>query len=82
MAWVPIANLFLICKIINVPYWYLLGYLLGFIPYYIGTICSLVLLGFFWFKIAQARGKPGWVGILVCFPLVGLVVMGYLAFSE
>jgi len=80
-AWVPIANAFLMCKIASLSYWWLLGFFAGLIPY-IGILASLLLSGYFWYRMALARNKPGWVGILVCIPLAGLVIMGYLAFSE
>ncbi len=81
LAWIPIAQWFLTCKIAGAPYWWLLGIPLGFIPY-IGVIINVALFGTLWFKVAQARNKPGWVGVLTCFPLIGTIFMGYLAFSE
>ncbi len=32
--------------------------------------------------VAERRGKPSWVGILILLPFVGLLVPAYLAFSE
>ncbi len=32
--------------------------------------------------VADNRGKPAWVGILMLIPLVNFVVPGYLAFSQ
>ena len=81
MAWVPIANLFLMCKIGKVPYVYLFFILGGFIPI-IGLFFTLGFSVFIWYKIALARNKPGWIGVLCFIPLVNFVIMGYLAFSE
>ncbi|MDD5512779.1 MAG: DUF5684 domain-containing protein, partial [Candidatus Omnitrophica bacterium] len=81
LAWVPIGNLFLMCKIAGQSYWLLLIFLASFLPI-IGGLVNLGLFGFFWFKIAEARGKPGWMGILCVLPLVNLVMMGVIAFSE
>ena len=81
MAWVPIANLFLMCKIASISYWFLLILLLTFIPF-LGFLTSIAFTGFVWHKIALARGKEGWIGILTCIPIVGLITMGYLAFSD
>ncbi len=81
LAWVPIGNLFLMCKIGSLSYLWLLGLLLGFLPL-VGVFFSLALFGYVWYRIALACKKPGWLGILGCLPIVNLVVMGYLAFSE
>jgi len=81
LAWIPIANLFLMCKIAGLSYWWLLIIFAGFIPI-IGVLTSLAFTGFLWYRIALVRNKPGWLGILCFVPLVNLVVMGYLAFSD
>lgn len=81
LAWIPIGNLFLMCKIGDLSYWWLLGFLAGLIPF-IGVIATLVLSGYIWYRIAINRNKAGWIGAITCLPLVGLVTMGYLAFSE
>ena len=81
LAWIPIANLFLMCKIADLSYFWLFALFLLFVPIIGGMLVSA---GFvvIWYKIAQARGKPGWLGIITIVPLANLVVMGYLAFSE
>ncbi len=81
LAWVPVGNLFLMCKIAKINYLWLLLLLLVFIPT-LGLLVNLALGGFLWFKIAQARNKSGWLGILAVVPIVGLAVFAYLAFSE
>ncbi len=81
LAWIPIANLFLMCKIASLSYWWLLILLTAFIPV-VGPLANLGFAAYLWYNIALARNKPGWIGILTCLPLAGLVVMGYLAFSE
>ncbi len=85
MAWIPIANLFLACKIGNVRYVWLLLLLTGFVPIlgaFLAPICDLFLFGFIWFRIALARGKEGWIGVITIIPVVGFFTMGYLAFSK
>lgn len=85
MAWIPIANLFLMCRIGGVQYIWLLLLLVSFIPLlgrFLGPICDLVLFGFLWYRIALARAKPGWIGAITVIPIVGLFTMGYLAFSK
>lgn len=74
LAWIPIANLYLMCMIADKPAWWML---LCFIPY--ANIIFIVIL---WMGIADARGKPAWVGLLTLLPVVQFVVWGYLAFSD
>ncbi len=81
LAWIPVANLFLMCKIAGISYWWLLLILGSFIPV-LGFVCAMFLTGFLWYKIAIARNKPGWTGALVIIPLVNFFIMGYLAFSD
>ena len=81
LAWIPIANYFLMCKIAKVSYWWLLILLGAFIPY-VGAISITAFMIFLWYKIAISVNKPGWMGVLTIIPLVNLVIMGYLAFSK
>ena len=73
-AWVPILNIYLMCKIAGKPGWWLI---LFFIP-----IVNLVIFIIVGMAIAQKRGKPGWLGIAWIIPGIGLVVQGYLAFAD
>jgi len=85
MAWIPVANLFLMCNIGYVRYIWLFLLLSGFVPLIgsvLGPICDLLLFGFIWYKIALARGKEGWIGAITVIPVVGLFAMSYLAFSK
>jgi hypothetical protein len=45
-------------------------------------IVSIVIFIIVWMAIAEARGKPGWWGILLIVPVVGIIVPGYLAWSD
>ena len=80
-AWVPILNLILMLKIAGLSYYWLGGFLLGLIPI-VGNIFVLAISAYIWYKIALVRNKPGWLGILACLPIVNLVIIGYLAFSD
>lgn len=75
LAWIPIANIYLMIKIAGKPGWWLL--LILFIP-----LVNLILFIILWMKIAEARGKPGWLGILFLIPIVNLILPGYLAFTD
>jgi len=85
MAWIPIANLFLMCKIGKLDYKWLLLLLVLFVPLigpFFGPLCALFWTAFAWYKIALARGKEGWIGAITVIPAVGFFTMGYLAFSK
>lgn len=85
MAWIPVANLFLMCKIGKLDYKWLLLLLVPFVPLigtFFGPICALFWTAFAWYKIAIARGKEGWIGAITIIPVIGLFTMGYLAFSR
>lgn len=51
--------------------------ILFFIPL-VNIVVSIII----WMKIAEMRGKPSWLGILWIIPPIGLIVVGYLAFSD
>lgn len=82
LAWIPVGNLYLMTQVANVPWWTLLVILIAWIP----VVGSLALLGVYiwwWWKIAEARKKPGWWGLMaVLIPVVNLVFMGMIAWSE
>jgi hypothetical protein len=74
LAWFPIANIYLMCKIAGRPAWWTL---LFFIP-----LENLVIAIIVWMGIAKARNKPGWLGILMLLPIVNLIIPGILAFTD
>lgn len=74
LAWIPIANLYLMYLIAKPAIWW---FILLFIPY-----ANIVAMAFIWMGIAEARKKPKWLGLLMLLPVANLVVMGYLAFSK
>jgi hypothetical protein len=74
LAWIPFANLYLMCVIAGKPGWWLILLLIPFLNIIIGIIV--------WMGIAKARGKPDWIGILMIIPFVNLIIPGYLAFSK
>ena len=74
LAWIPIANLYLMCKVAGRSGWWTI---LFFIP-----LVNLILGVIIWMGIARARNQPEWLGILMIIPIVNLIIMGILAFSE
>ena len=73
-AWVPILNMLLLCKIARKPLWWVL---LLFIP-----LVNIVIGILIWVGVCEVRGKSGALAIGLILPLVNLVVLGYLAFSD
>lgn len=96
LAWIPIANFYLMTRIAKVPWWTMLIVvfkLSDFLPYYsvipyigiireISLLVSLAVIAWWWWKIAEARNKPGWFGILTIIPFVNLVVIGVIAWVD
>ena len=93
LAWIPIANVFLMAMIARKPWWWVLIILLayaiaagsmksGFAWFgYLLIIVVLVFLILIWISICQARNRPGWWVILGFIPIVNLVFIGILAFA-
>ena len=74
LAWIPIANIFLMLDIAKKPMWW---FILFLIP-----LVNIVIAIMVWMGIAVARQKPDWWGILMIVPIANLVVPGYLAWAE
>jgi hypothetical protein len=74
LAWIPIANLYLLCKLGGKPGWWLI---LLFIP-----IVNIIIQFIVWIGIANQRNKPVWLGVVWFIPVLNLITTGILAFSE
>ena len=74
LAWIPILDLYLMCKIVGKPGWWVILFLI--------PIVNVIILIILWMRIAEARNKPSWLGILMILPVVNLVIPGILAFSD
>ena len=74
LAWLPVFNMLLMVRIAAKPWWW---FLLMFVP-----IVSLVIWILTWIGIAEARDKPGWMGVMTIFPFASFITRTYLAFSE
>ncbi len=81
LAWIPIANFYLMTQIGGISGWWTLLLLAGFIPL-VGSLVLAVFSIYLWWKIAEARHRPGWWGILTIIPIVNFIIMGMLAWSE
>lgn len=74
LAWIPIANIFLMLSIAKKPMWW---FLLFLVP-----LLNIIMLIIVWMAVAEARGKPSWWGILTIVPVANLIVPGVLAWSD
>jgi len=74
LAWIPILQLYLMCKIARKPGWWTI---LLFIP-----LVNIIILVILWMQIAEARNKPRWWGILIIVPIVNIAMPGIFALSD
>jgi hypothetical protein len=74
LAWIPIANIFLMLGIAKKPMWW---FLLFLVP-----LLNIVIAILVWMGIAEARHKPSWWGVLTIIPIAQLIVPGYLAWAD
>ena len=82
MAWIPIANFFLIIRMAGRPTWWGASILLAMIPIvnFIGAPLVLVVSIICWMEIARRCGHDSWWGIIAA--LIGIVGLPYRAFAE
>ncbi len=73
MAWVPLANLYLLTQMAKREWWWIFGL---FVPY-----VNFFIVGFLWSEIAQRFGKNPWIGAAIVLPVIGLAVPGYLVIT-
>jgi peptidoglycan biosynthesis protein MviN/MurJ (putative lipid II flippase) len=94
LAWIPVANVFLMAMIAKKPWWWALIMVLaygiaaavlnsgagwlGWILYIVGIIFTILI----WIGICQARNRPRWWVVLLFIPIINLVIIGILAFSK
>ncbi len=71
MAWLPIANLVLMCRIAKKPGWFVL---LLLVP-----IVNLFVFVAVWMGIARARGRSAGLGLLILVPVANLILILLLA---
>jgi len=88
LAFIPVANLYLMTQIGKLPWWWLLVivglWIVSMIPIIgiIASIAMLVVMAYLWWKVAEAVNKPGWWGILMVIPIVNLVMVGIMAWGK
>jgi hypothetical protein len=74
MAWVPVLNFYLMCRLAGRPAWWLVLLLIPGVNIVIGIIV--------WMKICELRGRPNWWAVLFLIPVLNIVILILLAFQE
>ena len=75
LAWIPIANLYLLTQIALRPAWWIV---LMLIP-----IVNIVFGILIWMDISKRMGKPDWWGVIIgIVPVVDFIFMLMLAFGD
>lgn len=74
LAWVPIANIWLLLECGGMSGWWLLGL---FVP-----LLNIVVMIMMWWKVCEALGKPGALSLLFFVPIANIILPGYLAWSK
>jgi magnesium-transporting ATPase (P-type) len=73
LAFIPIANIWLMLQIIKKPTWWIILFFIPFVNIIIGILI--------WMGIAEAMGFPNWWGVLVIVPIVNLYIVYMLAWG-
>lgn len=73
LAFVPIANLWLMCDMTDLDLWWIL------IAMLVPLIGGIVFQAVVWMRLAENTNKPSWLGLLMVIPLVDIAVGYYIA---
>ena len=74
LVWVPIASLYLLCKLARTSGWWMLLCIIS----YIGAIFTLILLS----RVPKCLGVNDGSRFLIIVPVVNFIYLGYLAFRQ
>lgn len=78
VAFVPIANFWLMCDMADLSPWWIL---LGLMPF-VGEIAMLLLYAVLWMRLSENTNKSPWLGLLMLIPVFNIAVAYYMAFYE
>lgn len=81
MAWVPVANVILMCRIAGVSAWSALVLVTAFVPL-VGLLVYLVYVLVLWIKIGQRFRRPGLGVVAGVLPLLGAWVLAFRVGAE
>lgn len=74
MAWIPILQFYLYCKIGRKPGWWLILWLVPFV--------NIIIMLLTYLGMAKAMKKPTWQGVLLWLWPISLVIIGLWAFGK
>lgn len=74
LIWIPILQLIPMFQAAKLNPLYIIGLIV--------PILNIVVVVLLWWKLSEALGKPGWLGILMLVPLVNIGLILYLAFAD
>lgn len=80
LAFIPIANFYLLAKLADAPWWTMFAFLLAFIPL-IGPFAFLAVFVYWWWQIAGRLKRENWWGLLQLIPIVDLIIIGIMAWG-
>jgi len=81
MAWIPIANFYLVTQMAKLNGLWTLILLAYFIPGIGGLVVAGIGIWMFW-RIAERIRMPGWISLLLLVPVLNLVVLGIYAWKK
>lgn len=81
LAWIPIANFYLVTQMAKKSGLWTLILLASFIPTIGGLAVMAVSIWLFWI-IAEKIKMPGWTSLLLLVPIVNLVMLGIYAWKK
>lgn len=81
LAFIPIANFYLLTQMAGMNPWWTLILLASFIPGIGGLVVGGVAIWFFWI-VAEKIKYPGWTSLLLLIPIVNLVILGLWAWRK
>lgn len=73
LAWIPIANFFLLLQLAKKPWWW---FFLILVP-----LVNIIIYIIIWAEIARALDKPDWLGVLIIIPIGNVLLPGILAYA-
>lgn len=74
MAWIPIAHVYLMCRMVGASPWTML---LLLVP-----VVNIGYYGLLWIDVSRDLGRPGWWGAMIFVPVANLIIPGFLAFAD
>jgi len=80
LAWIPIANFYLLTQIAKQNGWWTLILLATLVPF--GNLAVAGISVWLFWIIAEKRKFPGWISLLMLVPILNLVILGIIAWAK